>query len=296
MNQEQLDQLQRTQLQQVIVIEKMITMYYFEFGRDFEFPGERHNFWEFLYVDRGEIVVVTDEGEYELKQGMMIFHKPNEHHRFYATHDKAPNLIVMTFECHSADMKGFENVVVPLEDEERNLLAQIVKEGMHAFEYPFRHPLVRRANAPIGSEQLIRCYLEALFIRLLRRGNLPTRSSTLSSLAKEKSNQDLMEQLLTYLEHHLDHTITLEELCSTFHIGRTKLKLLFKQATGLSVKSYLARERIEKSKNMIREQTYNVSEIAELLGFSSVHYFSKLFKRVVGMSPTEYARSVKVRL
>src|SRR5262245_32166435 len=104
------DDYQRTLLAPTIVIDRLITMFYFEFGRDYVFSGESHNFWELLYVDRGEIEVMADEERHLLTQGMMIFHKPNEYHRFYAVGGKAPNVIVMTFECESEAIGQFREL------------------------------------------------------------------------------------------------------------------------------------------------------------------------------------------
>src|SRR5690554_2151329 len=127
---------QRTRLTKVVEIEQMITMYYFEYGKDYAFHGELHDFWEFLYVDKGEIQVKAGSRDVQLKQGMIIFHKPNEFHSFYAHHGTAPNLIVMTFDCGSEAMRYFENKILMLADEERNLLAKIVSEGVESFQFP----------------------------------------------------------------------------------------------------------------------------------------------------------------
>lgn len=287
---------QRTHLKMSLVIHKVITMHYFEFGKDYSFNGEKHDFWEFLYVDRGEVEVHADENIYLLKQGSIIFHKPNEFHSFYATKGKAPNLIVMTFDCHSKSMQFFEQKVFYLEDEERNLLAQIVREGQQAFQFPFGHPLVRRLDAPVGSEQMMQSYLEILLLRLLRK-TAPTEADTsLSTVAKEKSVHDLTSKVISYMAEHIDTHLTLNEISQVFCVGKTQLKDLFKKHTSYTLMEYFAKLKIDQAKIMIREETYNFTEISRQLGFSSVHYFSKAFKKATLMSPSEYARTVKSRM
>ena len=54
--------------------------------------------------------------------------------------------------------------------------------------------------------------------------------------------------------------------------------------------------KIERAKDLLRNQDYNITQISEILGFSSVHYFSRRFKAVVGMSPSEYATSIKLKM
>jgi AraC-like DNA-binding protein/quercetin dioxygenase-like cupin family protein len=286
----------RTHLKQVIVINKVITMHYFEYDKNFVFNGETHDFWEFLYVDKGEVDVLADETRHVLKQGTIIFHKPNEFHSFYAAKGKAPNLIVMTFDCHSKAMERFANQVLTLEDEERNLLAQIVKEGEHSFGFPFKNPLKRHHQGPIGSEQLIKCYLEIFLIRLLRKEGFGDTSKSLSSAAKEKKIDETTRKIIHYMEERIDSTLSLTDIGNSLFLGKSQLKELFKKNTGFTVMDYFAKMKIERAKLMIREEAYNFTEISQLLGFNSVHYFSKAFKKATSMSPSEYARSVKARM
>jgi YesN/AraC family two-component response regulator len=62
------------------------------------------------------------------------------------------------------------------------------------------------------------------------------------------------------------------------------------------VKEYFNKLKIDQAKSLIREEQHNFTEIAELLGYSSVHYFSKQFKSLTDMAPTEYARSVQAKV
>ena len=59
-----------------------------------------------------------------------------------------------------------------------------------------------------------------------------------------------------------------------------------------SPKSYLLNIKLQKSKELIRENQYTISEIADMLGFSSIHYFSRLFKKYFDLSPSEYAKEI----
>jgi len=286
----------RTRLKSTIAVNRIITMYYFEFGKHYVFRGESHDFWEFLYVDKGDLEVWADDRSYQLSQGTIIFHKPNEFHKFYARNEKAPNVIVMTFDCRSPAMKRFENAVIRLDDEERDLLAKLVEEGRAAFEFPFRHPLVRRTDAPVGAEQMIRLHLESLLIRLLRRTDWSAGARPLSFPFKEKEDDRLARNAIDLLKERIGSHVTLKELSDALRVSKTRLKQLFKQKTGQTIMEYFTMLKIDQAKLLIREDTRNFTEIAALLGFSSVHVFSKAFKRETDMTPSEYAKSVKARL
>jgi AraC-like DNA-binding protein len=285
----------KTILNQTIAIKHIYTIHYFEKSKNFVFDGEYHDFWEFLYVDKGEIEVIADNTLHRLKQGTIIFHKPNEFHSFYAYHGTAPNLIVMTFECRSRAMKHFENLVLHLQDEERNLLAQIIKEGTRAFTFPFEFPLERKAAPWVGSEQMVKIYLEMFLIRLLRKDASCDKSTPLSTPAKEKTESDITNAVIRILEDRIHTKVTLEEISETIHIAKTRLKDLFKKKTGHSIMDYFVQMKIENAKVAIREGEHNFTEISQMLGFSNVHYFSKTFKRITNMSPSEYAKSAQAR-
>ncbi|WP_253735931.1 AraC family transcriptional regulator [Paenibacillus sp. FJAT-26967] len=295
-----LNGMQRTYLKQILTISRIITMYYFEHGKDYVFQGERHNFWEFLYVDKGEIEVWTDHASHLLKQGTVIFHRPNEFHRFRAAPGTAPNVIVLTFDCDSAAMDILSGQVIRLEDEERNVLAQLIQEGENAFEFPFEYPLRRKQSAPEGAEQLLRCYLEIFLLRLIRRALLEcghsTASKQLSTPAQERSQAELTDRIVRYMEGNLEAPLTVEALSRQFHLSPTRLKELFKSRTGMTLMKYWTRLKIDRAKRLIREETCNYSQIAQQLGYGSVHSFSRMFKQAAGMSPTEYARSIKARM
>ncbi|MFD0670067.1 helix-turn-helix domain-containing protein [Cohnella sp. GCM10027633] len=284
-----------TVLKQTIAISHIYTIHYFEKSKNFVFSGEQHDFWEFLYVDKGEIEVMADTTLHRLKQGTIIFHKPNEFHSFYAYHGTAPNFIVMTFESRSRAMKRFENLVLQLQDEERNLLAQIIKEGAGAFTFPFDYPLKRKSTQGIGCEQMVKIYLEMFLIRLLRKDTGCDISSPLSTPAKEKSETDVTDAMIRFLSDRIHTKVTIEEMSDATHIAKTRLKDLFKKKTGSSIMTYFIKMKIDRAKLDIREGKHNFTEIARMLGFSDVHYFSKTFKRVTNMTPSEYAKSAQAR-
>ena len=118
-----------TLLRDTISIHEVFTIHYFEYMSDFSFAGESHNFWEFVFVDKGEIDIYMESIHARLKKGEVAFHKPNEFHRLQATGSCAPNLVVISFECNDAVMQFFEGKILSLDETERVLLGEIVKEA-----------------------------------------------------------------------------------------------------------------------------------------------------------------------
>lgn len=289
----------RTELMIEFEIKQIVSVHYFEFARGFVFSGERHNFWEFVYVDKGEVEIVTDNQTHHLKQGEMIFHKPNEFHSIWVN-SKPPNLIGLSFDCRSTALNFLENKIFSLDTTLRNTLSDLLCEAFNAFQSPMNDPEtylpLRKENALFGSEQMVKILLERLLIQLIRLGKENKYRSKLSVSVKEQEEADIAGKLIEYMERNINSNLTLEDLCAYSNFGKTQLQTIFKNRTGVSIIKYFHRLKIDLAKMMIREKKYNFSEISKQLGFSSVHYFSRCFNNVVGMPPSEYAKSVKSRV
>ena len=283
-------------LEKPFTIDEIVSIHYFEYTSTYAFEGEQHDFWEFLYVDKGEVSVRAGETDHTLRKGQIIFHKPGEFHSLRAGGGTAPNLVVVGFVCKSPAMRFFEDRVESLGDVGRDLLAAIVAEAQDAFSSNLGDPQVlrleRREGAPFGGEQLIAAALEELLVRLVRRGAAPVAERP-TSLIREHSHQDFISAISAYLQANLSRKLTLADICRDNLVGRSYLQKIFRERTGGGAMEYFGQLKIEAAKEKIREGSHNFTEIASMLGYSSIHYFSRHFKKTTGMTPSEYASSVK---
>lgn len=290
----------KTPLKEDLIVKKIVTIHYFEYAKNYVFEGEKHDFWELLYVDKGEVEVMADNLGYKLKQGEMIFHKPNEFHNVWANGIVAPNLIVISFECKSPAISYFDNKIINVGASVSDLLANILREAKNAYSSPLDDPslkeLEKKPERPIGCEQLIRIYLEQMLIQLIRKGNKLSVISKPSLSVKNRSDTDLVLRIVSFLKENVHTYLTFDDVCRFSNLSRTNLKVLFKEKAGLGVMEYFKNLKIDEAKIMIREGEYNFTEIAHRLGYSSIHYFSRHFKKATGMTPSEYAYSVKIKI
>lgn len=290
----------KTTLKDEFTINNVVTIHYFEFAKDYVFEGEFHDFWEFVYVDKGEVEVMADDKGFKLKQGDMIFHKPNEFHNLWANGKVAPNLIVISFDCRSKSMKYFENKIISVGDTIKKLLANILKEAMEAFSNPLNisvtQQLEKKDNSYFGCEQLIKIYLQQILIYLVRMGTNISTEERLSSSVKERWDEDMVNIVVNFLKTNINNNISFEDVCRFSNLGKTNLKMIFKEKTGTSVMEYYKSLKVHEAKNLIRETDLNFTQISETLGYTSIHYFSRHFKKVTGMTPSEYSYSVKARI
>lgn len=284
-------------LEKSIEIEEIYTIHYFEYRNDFHFAGERHDFWEFQCVDKGEAEIRTDNGVHVLGRGQLIFHKPNEFHTLTATGKNAPNIVVVSFACHSQGMKFFENKILTISDTERHLMGLLVAEARRCILSPLDDPYLtkmeKRSDCLFGSQQLILLYLEQLLISMVRRYTLPQLTVPISGIGGPRGHSEAYQKILLYLEEHIREYVSIEDICHDNLIGRSQLQKLFREYHQCGVIEFFSKMKIEYAKQLIRENQRNFTQISDFLGYSSIHYFSRQFKKIAGMTPSEYASSIK---
>ena len=294
-----MDTYEPTVLRRDLAVPAVVTVHYFEYAKNYVFEGERHDFWEFLYVDKGEVEVMAGDTGYCLKQGEMIFHKPGEFHNVFANGMVAPNLVVVAFVCTSPAMAYFEEKVVRAEEVERELLARIVHEARDAFANPLDNPgslrMERATSSAFGSEQMIGLLLEQMLIRMVRRGAERDRAVKTSSSVKRRSDHDLVQRIIGYMQENACGTLTFSQVCRFSAQSATNLKTIFKSVTGMGVMEYYRRLKIDAAKTLLREGGGNITQIADKLGYTSVNYFSRYFKQATGMTPSEYTQSIQAK-
>ena len=287
-------------LEDSITINRVISVHYFQYMSDFSFPGESHDLWELVCVDRGEIDALAGERRLTLKKGNILFHKPNEFHNVLTNGKVSPSLVVIGFVCHSPAIKSFEDQLMSVQDTEKELLAQIIVEARNTFsgrlDDPYQEELIFNSEPlTFGSAQLISHYLEQLIIHLYRRYfsySLPVRSSRF--LAEASSGNDTYNRIVRYMEEHLGERMTIDRICRDNLVGRSQLQKLFRDTKGCGVIEFFSMMKIDTAKQMIRDNQLNFTQIADRLGYSSIHYFSRQFKQITTMTPSEYATSIRL--
>ncbi|MBQ8525310.1 MAG: helix-turn-helix transcriptional regulator [Clostridia bacterium] len=281
-------------LREDITIDKLYTVHYFEYPKNFSFPGESHDFWEFVYVDKGQITALTDRGNFLLRRGDIIFHKPDEWHSVSAG-EEASNIVIVSFASDSPAMDFFEGRLLKAGQYQKQLMSKIITEYTKGFSTPLGDPLssrnIRRENPVIGSEQLTKQYLCELLIMFIR--NYYTEGRTMLA---GKNADSVLELARQYMTDNIGSRLTLGDIARHCGTGTSTLSSVFAEHCGMGAIDYFIRMKIDAAKEYIREENYNITQISEILGYSSIHYFSRQFKKITGMSPGEYSASVRAML
>lgn len=277
-------------------IKRIVTIHYLELDETFQSKGEQHDFWEFVYVDKGTAIVQTKDMTITLGAGDCIFHEPNEYHIHMSDEKNIPNLFIISFVCLASGMEFFRHFYGSVPHKLRYLIANILTEGKATFTLPYHNPyfakLESREDAILGGEQMIRTYLEQLLILLMRTSS--SASATAVFATKESMETHIAGKMAEYLEENLYKcNVTVEELCHLIGYSRSYLSKIFKTTYNCTITEYQINLKIKEAKHLIREQCLNFSQISEKLCFPNPFYFSRVFKKIVGMPPSEYRHSIR---
>lgn len=284
----------KTKPRTVVDIAKIVTIHYYEFDSSFRFDGERHDFWEMVYVDKGNVAVkCEDDSEIVLCQGEVIFHKPNEFHAI-RSYESSPNFFVFSFVSSSPSMVHFEKFWSTLDRSRKGILSNIIEEAEKSYYISKNDPtlkkLLRRKDAPLGSEQLIKNYFELLLISFLRT----LEENTKTPLPVNNETEPMISAIKDYIRARCEENIRIEEICSAFGYSKSFLSRFFKSRTGESLHAFAEKMKMRRAKELLRETGLNITQISSQLSFENPQYFARAFKRSFSMTPSEWRNMAHV--
>ena len=273
-----------------VTVTRMANVHYFEFTKEYHTFKDKHPFRELIYIDSGNIEVESDSYSGTLGSKQLLIHKNGEVHSLSCVGDSTPNVIIIGFECDCERLDLFSERVYTLSNELIRNLTEVVKEGRSVFLPPYDVANIRdmkkRKDPPFGADQMLKLKLELFLIELIR-------IIELGSVTNKATQSDIkLEEIFTYINNNYRERITLDDLCFLFGTNKTTICKSFKNAYGDTVINYINKLRIENAKKALREGNTTLTQLSANLGFSSIHYFSKLFKSYENKSPSEYIASI----
>ena len=136
-------------------------------------------------------------------------------------------------------------------------------------------------------ELMVKTKLQELLILLSRyQKNLLYEKSQAAQTPKHQK----VHEVADYLQAHPETNEQLEELAGKFYISKSYLSRIFKEVTGFSIREYTNIVRVKKAQNLLAYGKYSVTEISELLGFESITYFERVFKKYTACTPLKYRK------
>ncbi len=258
-------------------VEGIYTFFYQEKEQGFLFPGESHPMAELTYVDQGVLHSVAEGQDLLLKQGDIVIYGSNQWHMQYADIGVAPRYVTLSFDVSGAELAPLLNRKFTAPQRVVGILQDMLREQerMDAF-----------------SNDIILSQLNLLLLLLLREAVDP-KGGKLQTANAVHSENEIIRQAQQFISSHIREKLSVPLVARQVDVSPSYLTALFHKNLQISPGEYIRRIKLQESKQMIRENNLNFTEIAAQLQYSTVHHFSRQFKEKFGITPTEYAKSVR---
>lgn len=267
-----------------IQIKEILGYYYNIRNSGYCFRGETHDYYELTYVDRGCLRTTIEATEYVLQEKELILYGPGQFHTQSIDKGQSCSYVTIIF--------SMENILLRDQDAENRLLLNKVFP-YHKKVYSLIKSFVQESASQLPYlNSLMLCLLQEIVIRLLQAEFCDYKEVRPVAISRQHYQDELLEKILSYIEATISEPLTIAEICRRFSLSRSSLQLLFKENMNQTPKKYISDLKLEKSCQMIRENKYTISEIALMLGFNSIHYFSRAFTQKYHMAPSEYSRQM----
>ncbi len=273
-------------IQQQIQITNMYSLFESHFENGYTFQGETHNFWECLYVVKGEVCVAGDERVYNLTSGSIVFHKPMEFHKFSVEKESGADLLIFSFDAEGALTAFLKNKVFELSEYQKQILNYLLtymvartknqkkaEREEHQYLVPFHSNLMY--------SQMVSTYLQQLMLSLAEQGVLSVTSSDPDAACFGRA--------VSYLNCNIHRQPTVSEIAKFCNVSEAGIKRIFDKYAGIGVHKYLTKLKMKIATELLLDGE-RVSSVADKLGFKDQSYFSRAYKRETGQMPS----SVKV--
>ena len=264
-------------LRRQIQVSSIYTFFYQEKEKGFTFPGEAHGPLELTYVDKGALHSVADGKDILLEQGDLVIYGPDQWHMQYADVDMSPSFITITFDLAGEHPQALVNRKFTIPQSAVPALQRMLRELDRMDDF---------------SSDLVICMLQILLLELLREQISPAGTKLRTTNAVNSENE-IIRRAQQFISEHVREKLTVPLVARHVDVSPSYLTALFRKNLQISPGEYVRRIKLQESKQMIREDNMNFTEIAAALQYSTVHHFSRQFKDKFGITPTEYAKSVR---
>ena len=244
-----------------------------KYGGDWHSVPHTHNHVELFYIVGGKGQFLIEDQLYPVNTNHLVIINPNVTHTEVSLNAQPLEYIVL----------GIEGVELSITSNSDNPFCILDHFESMDITSCLRNILREMELKQPGYEDICQAFMEILIIRLMRSTDL--------SVPAEPQNNVGNHQCATvrrYIDYHFKESLTLDQLAEEAHMNKYYLSHAFKREYGVSPINYMISKRLEESKYLLAETDLSLSQIAQLLGFSSLSYFSQVFHRTQGTSPKEY--------
>jgi len=257
-------------------LKSLYTFFYQEKEQGFLFPGEAHPISELTYVDQGSLHSVAEGMDLLLNQGDLVLYGPDQWHTQYADVDVAPRFITVTFDAGDFDFTPVLNRKFSCTPQIAALLQQMLRE--------------QELSLPFSGDMILN-HLHQLLLLLLRQSGQPAHPNRPAHCLNSENR--IINEALKFITDNVRSPLSVPVVAKGANVSPSYLTSLFHKHLQISPGEYIRRIKLQEGKQLIREGKLNFTQIAQVLQYSTVHHFSLQFKEKFGITPSQYAKSLK---
>lgn len=276
-------------IKKAISVSNLVTLEYLNLSSSYIYNEEVHDFYEFIYVDSGSLECNSENAAITLSQNDFYLIPPDVKH-FYSTKPNCnASVFIVCFNSASNIAEILSNVT-HLEKHEKQLVSKILSESQKAFRFPFDKKLIPIENPVFGAQQLIENTIEELLINLVRL-KLNENSDIKIVMSSLELEDNLVRDIVSILNDNVYGNISLDEISKKTYYSKTYLNNIFKKNFRSSIMHYYVTLKIKEGKKLLKDGL-TVTEASDKLSFDSPNYFSKVFKKYTGITPSQYKQLI----
>ena len=235
-------------------------------------------------MDWGSLITKVDDQEYELKEKELIIYGPHQFHSQSIPEGCSCSYVTIIFDMET---------IAP--DMEASYYEPLINKVFHHDKkiYTLIKAFITESSSQMPyMDSLMLCLLQETVLRLFQHQFTNKKDEHPITDARQYYQDEILNKILTYIHDTIHEPITIAEICQKFSLSRSSLQALFKENLNQPPKKYINDLKLEKSRQLICENKYTISEIALKLGFSSIHYFSRAFTQKYHIAPSEYSKTL----
>ncbi len=275
-------------VKRILTLKTIITLEYLTLTPTFSFPEEKHEFYEFTYVDSGKLLCYINNKPTLLKQGEIYLIPKNVSH-YYKT-ETSSSIFIMCFDCTSDFLELIEGKN-STNKQLQNIFGDLLTEAKNAFNIPFYKTKDVLENPTFGSIQLTESKFEEILIKLIRQKLNDTNSNVKFVTSSEEFENVLTNDIIKLLKENIYSSITLDDICKKTYYSKAYVNVIFKKNIGSTIIQFYIGLKINEAKKLLKEN-HSAKQVSNTLCFDSPNYFAKTFKKHTGLTPKEYKKMI----
>ncbi|WP_433921430.1 helix-turn-helix domain-containing protein [Paenibacillus taichungensis] len=250
-----------------------------------------HDAYEILYLISGDFYYYIGDRTYQVAGGTLLFMDIHERHKLVNSgcyiYERVTLLFKKEFLQHFCTSGQCEGLLELFKSDYRAL--KMTGKDQHFIEQLFQKMIQEGKKQARGYEQ----YQQILLVELLLYLNRKLFDSLVAPLVESNRTHKKVLDIVNYVNQHYMEPLKLCEISRQFDISSSYLCRTFKESTGFSFIEYINNIRIKEARDLLVGSSFNVTEIAGMVGFDNTSHFGRTFKIVMGISPLCFRKQFK---